>query len=234
MTDQQALSTVLRQFARTMVSGYDLTQALYDLSDSTVEVLGASGAGVALLEDDELRFVTATDERAAEAERSQERFQAGPCMESIRRSEPVVVNDIRDFRETWPDYVSAVEEIGFRGILGLPLVLDDRRVGSLDVYSTAPRDWSEEAVAAAQALADVGAAYILNASELDQRRRTTEQLQTALDTRVVIEQAKGVLSERSGISTEEAFQRIRAASRQQSTKIINICRRVIDTDYTPG
>jgi GAF domain-containing protein len=223
---------VLRQFARTMVSNYDLPQALYDLSDSLVEVLQATAAGVALLDGDKLRFVTATSEQAARAEEGQERFQSGPCLDSIRQNRPVVVEDIRDFRDTWPEYAPAAEDIGFRGILGLPLVLDDRRVGSLDVYHAEPRQWTEDEVDAAQALADVGAAYILNASELTERQRTAEQLQSALESRVVIEQAKGVLAERLGIPTEDAFQRIRATARQQSTKLILICRRVIDEGYT--
>lgn len=231
MPDQQALSRVLRQFARTMVANYDVSEALQDLSDSVVDVLEATAAGVALLDGDDLRFVTATSDAGSAAERCQEKFQSGPCADSIARNAPVVVNDIRDHFDEWPRYAPALDAIGFRAVLGLPLVLDDRRVGSLDIYSAEPREWSEEAVDAAHALADVGAAYILNASELTQRQRATEQLQTALDTRVVIEQAKGVLAERLGITPEEAFQRMRATARSRSTKMVGICRRVIDTDY---
>ncbi len=224
----------LRHFARTMVSTFDISQALYDLSDSVVEVVKASAAGVALLDEgDQLRFVTATDARAVAAEQSQERLQSGPCLDSIRTNKPVVVNDIREDHDRWPEYAPAAEAAGFLAILGIPLVLDDRRVGSLDVYNAEPRDWSEDAIEAAQALADVGAAYILNASELTERQRTAEQLQTALDTRIVIEQAKGVLAERLGISPEDAFQTIRASARRQSAKMIVVCRRVIDTDYIP-
>ena len=118
-------------------------------------------------------------------------------------------------------------------MLGIPLVLDDRRVGSLDVYSAEPRHWDEEAIDAGRALADIGAAYVLNATEHEQTERTAQQLQTALDTRIVIEQAKGVLAERVGVSTDEAFQRIRASARRQSTKVADVSRRVIDTDYVP-
>jgi GAF domain-containing protein len=233
MTDQQALSRVLRQFARTMASGYDVTPALCDLSDSLVEVLGATAAGVALLDGDDLRFVTATSDAAAEAERVQERLQCGPCIESVRTGQPVPVRDVRSCRQIWPEWASAVEEIGFRAALGIPLVLDDRRIGSLDIYSCEPREWSEDAVDAALVLADIGAAFVVNASELAQRQRTTAQLQTALNTRVVIEQAKGVLAERLGISPDEAFQQIRASARSHGTKVRDLCRRVIDTDHVP-
>ena len=233
MTDQQALARVLRQFARTMAGSFDTSHALYDLSDSIVEVLDATSAGVALLDGDDLRFVTATDEQGAAAEQTQERLQTGPCLESIRRGEPVRVTDLRDCHGLWPEYAPTVEEIGFRAALGIPLALDERQIGSLDVYSAEPREWDDEAVNAALVLADIGAAYVVNAGALAESQRTTEQLQTALDSRVVIEQAKGVLAERLGISPDEAFQRIRASARRRSTKLAEVCRRVIDTDHVP-
>lgn len=235
MTDQQALSRVLRRFAQTMASSgeIDISHALHDLSDDLVEVLGAAAAGVALLDGDELRFVTATNETAVQAERVQERLQSGPCVEAISRGEPVAVADLGECHDRWPDYARAVEDIGVRAALGVPLVIEDRRVGSLDIYSYEPRHWDEEAITTALTLADLGAAYVLNASELAQSRRTAEQLQNALDSRVVIEQAKGVLAERIGISTDDAFQRIRAAARSQSTKVTDICRKIIDTDHVP-
>jgi len=89
----------------------------------------------------------------------------------------------QDCHDIWPDFAHAIADIGFRSILGLPLILDDRRIGSLDVYSERPRHWSEEAVGAALPLAAVGTASIVNATELAQRSRTAVQLQTALDSR---------------------------------------------------
>jgi len=233
MTDQQALFRVLRQFARTMAANYDTTQVLHELSEDIVHVLGADAAGVALLDGGDLRFVSATSETAARAEKVQERLQDGPCVESIQRGEPVPLHDLDACDGRWPEYRRAVEEIGVQAVLGVPLVLDDRRVGSLDIYGHAPRRWDDEAITAAVVLADLAAAYVLNATELNETQRTAAQLQTALDSRVVIEQAKGVLAERVGISTEEAFQRIRAAARRHSAKVHHICRKVIDTDYVP-
>lgn len=233
MIDQQALTRVLRHFARTMAGGYDTTQVLYDLSDSVVEVLGAIDAGVALLDGDRLRFVTATSDAGAEAEHVQERLQRGPCLDSVHTNEPVAVDDIEVCHDRWPEYGPQVAAIGFRGVLGIPLVLGDRQVGSLDVYNDEPRTWDHEAVDAAQVLADIGASYVLNASELADAQRTSAQLQTALDSRIVIEQAKGVLAERVGITTDEAFQQIRASARRRRTKINQVCQQVIDTGYIP-
>lgn len=233
MIDKQALLRVLRDFARTMAGGYDTTRVLYDLSDSVVNVVGATAAGVALLDGQALRFVTATNELGAQAEQLQEQLQSGPCMASIHENRPVPIADLAEHHDRWPQYAPKVQGVGLRAVLGLPLVIDQRQVGSLDIYSAEPREWDDEDIEAAMALADIGASYVLNASQHEQSQRTTEQLQTALDTRVIIEQAKGVLSERVGISTDAAFERIRASARRQSLKVAELCRRVIDTDYVP-
>jgi len=224
---------VLRKFARTMAGSYDLTDALYDLSDSIVEVLGATAAGVALLDGDELRFVTATSDAGAASERAQERLQSGPCMASIEENRPVPISDIRHHRDRWPAYVPEAEEIGFLGVLGLPLVLGDRRVGSLDIYSERPRAWTDDQIDAALALADIAAAYVLNASELARHQRTAEQLQIALDSRIVIEQAKGMLAQRLGISPNDAFQRIRSSARRRSVTVAEVSRKVVTGDHVP-
>lgn len=233
MTDQRALSRVLRRFARTMADTYDVTEALHDLSESVVEVLGATAAGVALFDDERLRFVTATSDAAVEAERVQERLQDGVCMESIRLDAPVAVEDLRDHRARWPEYGPALEGLGFRAVLGLPLVIDDRRVGSLDAYSAGPRVWDEDAVDAARVLADVGAAFVLNATELAEHRQTEDRLRSALDARFRTEQAKGVLAARLGITTTEAFERLRAEARREGVHIGELAERVIDAGYTP-
>jgi GAF domain-containing protein len=233
MSDQQALARVLRRFARTMAGTYDIGEVLFDLSDSIVEVLDADAAGVALLDDGAIRYITATSAEAVRAEQVQERLQRGPCLDAIRQGGAVAVTDLSGQPDRWPGYAADVGEIGFQAVLGIPLALNDRQVGSLDAYSTAPRSWDDDAIAAAMVLADVGAAFVLNATELVTSQRTTEQLQAALDSRVVIEQAKGVLSERLGISTGDAFHRIRVSARRQSTKVAEVCRRVIDTDHVP-
>jgi hypothetical protein len=114
MSDQQATFRVLRRFAHTMAGSYDTTRVLYDLSESVVEVLGATSAGVALLEGDALRFITATDERGAEAERLQERVQSGPCLASIQENRPVAVADMADTHDRWPEYAPQVQRLQLR------------------------------------------------------------------------------------------------------------------------
>lgn len=233
MADQEALLRVLRSFARTMAGSYDVPHVLHELSEDVAEILGATAAGVALCDGDDLRFVTATSEAAAAAEEVQERLQSGPCSASICHGEPVPVGDLRERHQEWPEYVPAVERTGFRAVLAVPLVLDERRVGSLDVYNAEPRVWTDEAVSAASALADIAAAFVLNASDLAQAQRTSEQLQTALDSRVLIEQAKGVLAERTGITPNDAFNQIRTHARANNATVRSVCTQIIESGFVP-
>lgn len=229
MAEHEILFDVLRRFARTMTQQYDLVDVLYGLCDHAVEVLDAAGAGVSLFnEDAELRFVTATSEPVIFAERAQEQAQAGPCYSSIEERRPVAVGDIRRHADRWPAYCETLQQHGLTAVLGLPLVLGEERIGALDVYDHAPREWSEAQVAAAVVLADVAAAYVSNASELARTRRTAEQLQTALDSRIVIEQAKGKLSESSDLSMDEAFEAIRNHARNNGLTVRSVAKAIID------
>lgn len=229
MGDHEVLFDVLRRFARTMTSHHDLSGVLQELCDHASEVFGAAGAGVSVFDDQGLlRFVTATDEVIVAAEQTQERERAGPCYASLEAMGPVAVGDVRTVRDRWPGYARTLEEQGLHSVLGLPLVLSDRRIGAIDVYDRPPRDWSSSKVAAAGVLADVATAYLANAGELARSRRTTEQLQHALDGRIVIEQAKGKLSESANVSMDEAFTMMRAWARNSRQTVRAVARQVID------
>jgi GAF domain-containing protein len=228
MADQGSLPEILRRFARTLTGRYDLTDVLYELCDNVVAVLAADGAGVSVFNDGgDLRFVTATDETVVQAEKAQEEFGRGPCISSVALGRPVPVRDIRDHDE-WPDYRTRAEALGLYAVLGLPLVLDGDRIGSMDVYSYEPREWSDAQVAEGEVLADIAAAYVLNASELAKSRRTAEQLQAALDSRVVIEQAKGRLAGELGVSVNDAFDRLRSFARSSNRSLRSVASEVIE------
>jgi len=228
MASQEVLFQILRKFARTMAGAYEIADVLTDLSHNAVEMFGATAAGVALCEGGQLRFVTATNDAAVEAEDAQERLQSGPCYTSLQEQHPIPVRDIRDRHADWPEYGPIVERAGLLAVLGLPLILDDRRVGSLDVYADQPREWTDDAIAAGTVLADIAAAFVLNATELAQSQRTSEQLQTALDSRVVIEQAKGRLAGELNVSPREAFEIIRHHARSNHRRIAETSRAVVE------
>lgn len=140
----------------------------------------------------------------------------------------MAIDDVGNERHRWPGYCDVLERHDLRAVLGLPLVINDERIGALDVYDRSTRSWSETEVSAAGVLADVATAYVANAGELARTRRTAEQLQHALDSRVVIEQAKGKLSESTSLSMDEAFELMRNHARSTGQTVRSVARQVID------
>ena len=228
MTATDPLHDLLRSFAHKMAGGYDTTAVLHDLCDQVAQIFGVTGAGVALVDSaGDLRFVTATVERVVEIERTQEKLQEGPCYAALDTGNPKVVSDIAG-SEQWPRYRPHAERLGLRSVLGVPLSIGDQRIGALNIYDAERREWADEEVAASRVLADMAAAYVINATELEQSRRLATQLQEALDSRVVIEQAKGKLAGSEGISVDQAFNRLRRHARNNNASIRQVAQSVVE------
>jgi GAF domain-containing protein len=209
MVDVSRMTGALAEFARTLTRGYDVYDVLHVLTHQVRDVLDLDGAGVTLSEDGRLRFVTADRDQLAPLERAQLEHAEGPCVDAVRSGAPVLVTDLRAERERWPEYTRQADALGIRATASVPMQTDRETIGTLYLYSARPRTWTEAEVTAARVLADMATGYVRNASELERQRRLTEQLQEALDTRVVIEQAKGVVAASRGITVDEAFRVLR-------------------------
>ena len=239
MPDQLALLSALTDFAHDMLAQYQISDVLYRLCDQVVQILGADGAGVALSRGDadpRLRFVAATDSDVTAIESMQEQTGEGPCHDAHRLGARVVVPDLeRDQR--WPAYRQVALGLGFRSVAGLPMPTHPGgpRLGALNLYQHTPRQWTNKDLEVAQLLATMASGYIINNSELDRRRTVVAQLQKALDSRVVIEQAKGVLAGRHGIRPNAAFTLLRNHARSHSEPLHDVCRRVVggEVDVPP-
>jgi len=182
-------------------------------------VLGLSGSGVTMAEDGRLRFVTAVSQASGELERSQEQHQAGPCRDAYETGEVVRVTDVRKESARWPQFATAAKRLEVAGVAGIPMRLADKIIGALNLYSPEPRAWSDGDVAVAAVLADVATSYVVNASKLRQQEQLSEQLQQALETRVVIEQAKGITAYKNAISVDQAYQRMRGHARSNNASL---------------
>lgn len=227
MDDPLQLVEVLERFAATMADAFDINEVLDELGDSTVAVLDAAGAGVSVANPhDQLLFVTATDEAVNGVERIQESGQAGPCVEAFRSGEVVVVNEIDDL-DRWPEYRQAAQRAGFVSVVGVPLAAGCRRLGSLNVYDTRHRVWTDADLRVARVLADIATAYIVRSGELAEAHVLSAQLQRALDSRIVIEQAKGMLARDHDVTVDRAFELLRAHSRQKSTPLRSVAEAVV-------
>lgn len=227
MADQRAMNRVFADYARTIARQYDISDVLYRLADQAVDVLQIDGAGVSVVDAaGDLRFVSATDQRVVLIEESQIVLGEGPCQDAHARGRVVACPDLQaDLR--WPSYREVALGQGCRGVAGIPMAVHDRKVGALDLYSEHRRDWQRD-VGFARILADMATGYILNALTLRETQRQAAQLEHALQSRVIIEQAKGVLAERHRIPTSEAFQRLRDRARRTRTSVHALARQVVE------
>jgi GAF domain-containing protein len=227
MADQTLLLQALRSFAASMRETYDVSEMCYELCDRTVEVLSAGGAGVSVVDDHGvLRFVTATSERMVEIERVQEESQQGPCVSAFASGQPIALSSIEE-QAPWHLYAATADKLGLEAVVGFPLIHDQQGLGALNVYSNDRREWSEEDLDVIAVFADMATAYLVRTNEIRVARELADQLQGALDSRIVIEQAKGILSGEYGITLDAAFEMLRAQSRNTNMNLSDIAAAVV-------
>jgi GAF domain-containing protein len=217
--DQPLFLQTLSRFAVVLPARYDLEAALSELTESVTEVLGLCGSGVTMAEEGRLRFVTAVSKASGELERNQEQRQAGPCRDAYETGTVVRVRDVRQESARWPEFSAAASRLGVAGVAGIPMRLADEIIGALNLYSPEPREWSDQDIAVARVLADVATSYVVNASKLRQQEQLSEQLQEALESRVVIEQAKGITAYKHAISVDQAYQLMRRHARGNNASL---------------
>jgi GAF domain-containing protein len=217
--DQSLFLQTLSRFAVVLPARYDLEAVLSELTQSVKEVLALSGSGVTMAEDGRLRFVTAVSEASAELERNQEEQQAGPCRDAYVTGEVVRVTDVRLEQDRWPEFSATAARVGVAGVAGIPMRLADEIIGALNLYSPVPRAWSDGDIAVAGVLADVATSYVVNASKLRQQQQLSEQLQEALESRVVIEQAKGITAYKHAVTVDQAYNLMRRHARNNNASL---------------
>lgn len=228
MSGQDLLVDILSRFARMLVTDYEVNDALHDVIEAATELLALAGAGVSLVDGGALACAMAFPERVAVLERAQCDEQLGPCVEADRAEAPVLIVDLREEGARWPVLAQAAAEVGIVSVAAIPMHLNGSRIGAMDLYDDRPRSWTSEEVGLARLLADVSTAYVANAQRLDDLRQTADQLQRALDTRIVIEQAKGSLAAQHGISVDEAFERLRRHARSNQLSLAAVADGVVN------
>jgi GAF domain-containing protein len=219
MYDQPLFLKTLSRFAVVLPARYDLETVLTELTESVTAVLGLSGAGVTMADDGRLRFVTAVSEASGDLERNQEQQQAGPCRDAYDTGDVVRVTDVREESARWPEFSAAATHLSVAGVAGIPMRLADQIIGALNLYASRPRVWSDEEIAVAGVLANVATSYVVNASKLRQQEQLTEQLQHALESRVVIEQAKGITAQQNSVTIDQAYQLMRGHARNNNASL---------------
>ena len=229
MPNPSTLLDSLERFAATLTGGYGIGDVLHNLIEEIPQVLNLTGAGVTLVHDGQQRFVTAAVDVIATLERVQENWQKGPCIDAVASAGPVAVPDIAasDANERWPDYVIAAKTAGIQAVAGIPMLAEGEAIGAVNLYDSQPRTWSAEDLRVAMIFASIATGYLVHASAAQQQQRTADQLQQAMETRLIIEQAKGVLAATRKITVDDAFQRIRKYARGNNTRIHDVCLAVV-------
>jgi len=232
MADQRLLTQASTEFARTLARGFTVGDVLHDLAGRAAAVLAIDGAGVSAWRADRIRFVTAVDERCAALEQVQAADQAGPGVDACRTGKVVTVTDLRETPES-SRYQQAAARAGIVAVAGVPLGHDSECIGVLGLYSGQRRDWAADDMDAARVLADLATGYVVNASELERQRRLNEQLREALDSRIVIEQAKGIIAAERGISVDDAFEVLRRHARSHAASLRTVADAVVRLGLRP-
>lgn len=214
--------------ADTMVEDYDVLDFLHRLLDHALPLLPVDDGGVLLHHDGELRVVAASSEDAATVELFEVQHAEGPCMDAYRRGEAVAVERLEDNAERWPVFVPKALEHGWRSAYAVPMRLRADHIGALNLFARdhAVLDGRDRRLI--RGLADVATIGILRERQTADRDETVRQLQVALESRVVIEQAKGRIVERSGCDMSEAFDRLRTHARQHRRRLGDVALAVIE------
>jgi GAF domain-containing protein len=226
---QRRLLQTFVALADTLVDDYDVVELLQLLVDTCHDVLGMSAAGILLADPlGELELVASTSESSRLVEMMQLSARAGPCIESFRTGRAVSVPDISGVDDEWREFRTSALEQGFRAMDALPLRLRTATIGTLNLLRDTRGSAPEDDVLAAQAFADVATIGILHERTLRESEVLSEQLQAALNSRIVIEQAKGVVSHLRGVSIDEAFVLIREYARSHRMGLSTVATQLVN------
>ena len=234
MTREADVVRSLVEMADTLVDDYDVVNLLTGLTDRCVTLLGVSAAGVMLASPSgSLGLVASSSEAMRLLELFELQEQEGPCLDAFRSGARVNHEDLRAESGRWPLFSAAAVGAGFQSAVALPLRLREVTLGALNLLSTTRSPIGEADIIVARAFADLAALSILQHRASAEAQRLNEQLSAALSSRIIIEQAKGVISERAGIDLAEAFARLRGYARNANLPLTDVARAAVNGTLDP-
>jgi GAF domain-containing protein len=227
------LERALTQLADLRTSPVTIEAALHRIVESADALFQVDGSALMLVDSDQvLRNLAVSHRRAALLEELQAEHGEGPCVDAHDEKQTVWADDLRR-EERWPSFSPAAAGRGLVAVLASPIPYSSDAVGVVAVFASGPHPWTEAEQEAIVAFTDLAAMLILNAMEARERGLIAVQLQGALDSRVVIEQAKGVLVGRHGLSPRQAFERLRGLARDQRRPLAEVAEAVVSAAQRP-
>ncbi|GEP35300.1 transcriptional regulator [Nocardioides szechwanensis] len=222
------LSEFFVRVADTLVDDFDVVDFLDNLTTQAAAVSGAAAVGLVLSDHrGRVRFMAASNESGKMLELLQIQNEEGPCLDCLTTGIPVVNADLAHAADRWPRFAPRAIEAGFQSVHAFPMRLRHKVIGALNLFGTEDARFEADEVRVVQALADVATIALLQERSLTQAETLTEQLQGALNSRIVLEQAKGALAHAHGISMGEAFDQMRSRARSEGRRLVDVATEVL-------
>jgi GAF domain-containing protein len=230
----QQLAKVFVEIADTLVDEFDLLDYMHMLTERVVELTDAAAAGMLLTDQrGRLEFVAGSDENVKLVELFQLQSADGPCLEAFNTGEPVVNVHLDEAAARWPRFAPRAAAAGFRSVHAFPMRLRRQVIGALNVFGdTAGSDFEDDDVQVMQALTDAATIGLLQERAISRGEALTEQLQGALNSRIIIEQAKGAIAQALNISVDEAFTAIRDYARRNNRRLTEVAESIVTDPQT--
>lgn len=227
MSGERLVETFV-ELADTLIDDFDVIDFLHLLVDRCVELLNVDAAGLLLAnQHGQLQVIATSDEQVRLLELFQLQNDEGPCLDAFSSGTRVSHADLTKSGDRWSRFAGAATDAGFAAVDALPMRLRNEVIGALNLFRTGPGELSESALQTAQALVAVATIGLLQERSIRHQEILTEQLQSALNSRVVIEQAKGLVAERLGVDMQGAFSALRGYARAHNLKLSDVARSVI-------
>jgi transcriptional regulator with GAF, ATPase, and Fis domain len=227
--DAELLTDTFVELTDTMVADFDMIDFLHVLTNRSAQLLNVSAAGLLLADPrGELRVVAASSEAARLLELFQLQNDQGPCLDCFRTGQPVEAADLTVAAQRWPRFAPAARQVGFAAVQAVPMRLREQVIGALNLFSVNAGALTPADVRVGQALADVATISLLQERSMRHSDALNEQLQTALNSRVILEQAKGKLAERLGVDMDLAFTLLRDRARTSNRRLSDLARAFVD------
>ncbi len=228
-TKEALLAQTFVDLVDTLVEDFDVVDLLTLVADRCVEVLDIAAAGLMLVAPEgDLRVVAFSSEAVRVVELFELQAEEGPCLDSYRSGLPIVNQDLAKVDGRWPNFTPVALDAGFRSVHAMPMRLRGAVIGALNLFRADVGDLGEFDLIAAQALADVATIAILHHRAASEAQLVNEQLTLALNSRIAIEQAKGILAERSGLDMDHAFARLRKYARDHNLRLVDVAHAVVE------
>ena len=235
MPRESLLARTLVELADSLVAEFDVVELLTLLAGRCVDVLGVDAAGLMLVAPDgDLRVMASSSEAMRLLELFELQSREGPCLDCYTSGSPVVNQDLSQVNGRWPRFAHEALAAGFRSVHALPMRLRGTLIGALNLFHVEAGEMQDADVDAAQALADVATIAILQHRAALEAQVLNQQLQHALNSRIIIEQAKGVVAERQRLNMEQAFSALRAYARDHNLRLVAVAEAVIGGSLAPS